>query len=67
MLICLIDAYQAAIIILISLKLNLSQILIINNTVKAEFTVNLKSLQTQLLHTLKVCTFSEKLLTNLSS
>ncbi len=49
---------------LISLKLNLSQILIISNTAKVRFTVNLKSLQTQLLHTLKVCTFSEKLLAN---
>jgi len=50
--------------VLISLKLNLSQILIISNTAKVRFTVNLKSLQTQLLHTLKVCTFSEKLLAN---
>jgi len=50
--------------VLISLKLNLSQISIISNTAKVRFTVNLKSLQTQLLHTLKVCTFSEKLLAN---
>jgi len=50
--------------VLISLKLDLSQISIISNTAKAEFIVNLKSLQTQLLYTLKVCTFSEKLLAN---
>jgi len=50
--------------VLISLKLNLSQISIISNTAKAEFTVNLKSLQTQLLHTLEICTFSKKLLVN---
>jgi len=50
--------------VLILLKLNLLQISIINNTAKAKFTVNLKSLQTQLLHTLEVCTFSEKLLAN---
>ncbi len=41
-------------------------ILIISNTAKVRFTVNLKSLQTQLLYTLEVCTFSEKLLANLS-
>jgi len=67
MLICLTDAYQAAVTVLISLELNLSQILIISNTAKAEFTVNLKSLQTQLLYTLEVCTFSEKLLVNSDS
>jgi len=50
--------------VLISLKLNLSQTSIINNTAKVRFTVNLKSLQTQLLHTLEVYTFSEKLLAN---
>ncbi len=66
MLVCLTDTYQAAITVLISLKLDLSQILIINNTAKVRFTVNLKSLQTQLLYTLKVYTFSEKLLANLS-
>jgi len=64
MLVCLTDTYQAVITVLISLKLNLSQTSIISNTAKAEFTVNLKSLQTQLLHTLKVYTFSEKLLAN---
>jgi len=64
MLVCLTDVYQAVITVLISLKLDLSQISIINNTAKAEFTVNLKSLWTQLLYTLKVCTFSEKLLAN---
>ncbi len=66
MLVCLTDTYQAAITVLISLKLDLSQILIINNTAKVRFTVNLKSLQTQLLYILKVYTFSEKLLANLS-
>ncbi len=49
---------------LISLEPDLSQTSIISNTAKAEFTVNLKSLQTQLLHILEVCTFSEKLLVN---
>ena len=49
---------------LISLKSDLSQISIVSNTAKVRFTVNLKSLQTQLLYTLKVCTFSEKLLVN---
>ncbi len=44
MLVCLTDVYQAVITVLISLKLDLSQISIINNTAKAEFTVNLKSL-----------------------
>jgi len=64
MLVCLTDTYQAVITVLISLKLNLLQISIVNNTAKAKFTVNLKSLQTQLPHTLEVCTFSEKLLVN---
>jgi len=50
--------------VLISLEPDLSQTSIISNTAKAEFTVNLKSLQTQLLHILEVCTFSEKLLVN---
>jgi len=50
--------------VLISLKSDLSQTSIISNTVKVRFTVNLKSLQTQLSYTLKVCTFSEKLLAN---
>jgi len=64
MLICLTDAYQAAITVLISLKLNLSQTSIVSNTAKVKFIMNLKSLQTQLLHTLEVYTFSEKLLAN---
>jgi len=64
MLVYLIDVYQAVITVLISLKSDLSQISIVSNTAKAEFTVNLKSLQTQLSHTLEVCTFSEKLLAN---
>ena len=64
MLIYLTDTYQAAVTVLISLKLNLSQTSIISNTAKAEFTMNLKSLQTQLLHTLEIYTFSEKLLVN---
>ena len=64
MLIYLTDTYQAAVTVLISLKLNLSQTSIISNTAKAEFTMNLKSLQTQLLHTLEIYTFSEKLLIN---
>ena len=64
MLVCLTDAYQAAITVLILLKSDLSQTSIVSNTAKAEFTVNLKSLQTQLLHTLEVCTFFEKLLIN---
>jgi len=64
MLVCLTDMYQAVITVLISLKLNLSQTSIISNTAKVKFTVNLKSLQTQLLHTLEVCTFSKKLLAN---
>ncbi len=66
-LVCLIDVYQAVITVLISLKSDLSWTSIISNTARAEFTVNLKSLQTQLLHTLEVCTFSEKLLANLNS
>ncbi len=49
---------------LISLESDLSQISIVSNTAKAELIVNLKSLWTQLLHTLEVCTFSEKLLAN---
>jgi len=64
MLVCLTDAYQAVITVLISLKLNLSQILIVSNTAKVRFIMNLKSLQTQLLHTLEVCVFSKKLLAN---
>ncbi len=64
MLVCLTDAYQAVITVLISLKSDLSQTSIVSNTAKAEFTVNLKSLQTQLLHTLEVYTFFEKLLIN---
>jgi len=64
MLIYLTDAYQAAITVLISLKLNLSQTSIVSNTAKVKFIMNLKSLQTQLLHTLEVYTFSEKLLAN---
>ena len=67
MLVCLTDAYQAVITVLISLKSDLSQTSIISNTVKVRFTVNLKSLQTQLPYTLEVCTFSKKLLANLSS
>jgi len=50
--------------VLISLKSDLSQTLIVSNTAKVRFTMNLKSLQTQLLHTLEVCTFSKKLLAN---
>ncbi len=49
---------------LISLKSDLSWTSIVSNTAKVRFIVNLKSLQTQLPHTLKVCTFSEKLLAN---
>ncbi len=64
MLVCLTDAYQAVITVLISLKLNLSQILIVSNTAKVRFIMNLKSLQTQLLYTLEVCIFSKKLLAN---
>ncbi len=64
MLVYLTDAYQAVITVLISLKSDLSQTSIVSNTAKAEFTVNLKSLQTQLLHTLEVYTFFEKLLIN---
>ena len=64
MLICLTDVYQAVITMLISLKSDLSQISIVSNTAKVKFTVNLKSLQTQLLHTLKVYIFSKKLLVN---
>jgi len=64
MLVYLIDAYQAVITVLISLKSDLSQISIVSNTAKVKFTVNLKSLQTQLLYTLEVCTFSEKLFVN---
>jgi len=63
MLVCLTDAYQAVITVLISLKSDS----IVSNTAKVKFTVNLKSLQTQLLHTLEVCTFSEKLLANSGS
>ncbi len=64
MLVYLIDAYQAVITVLISLKSDLSQTSIVSNTAKVKFTVNLKSLQTQLLYTLEVCTFSEKLFVN---
>ena len=64
MLVCLTDAYQAVITVLISLESDLSQTSIISNTAKVRFTVNLKSLQTQLLYTLEVYTFSEKLLAN---
>ncbi len=64
MLVCLTDAYQAAITVLISLEPDLLWTSIISNIAKAEFTMNLKSLQTQLSYTLEVCTFSEKLLVN---
>jgi len=64
MLVYLIDTYQAVITVLISLKSDLSQTSIVSNTAKVKFTVNLKSLQTQLLYTLEVCTFSEKLSVN---